>query len=319
MFRSAGLGGLLLLLCFAGPANAIVITGLGSYTGTPTAGGPDLTGVVELIINGDIGCSGTLLSDGYSILTAAHCITSSFGSALPTSTVVKFLGASVAVTDTVAAYFVDPSWTGTGSQGGDLAVLRLTNQAPSDATGYSLYTGAMPTSADVVAGYGLGGTGMTGGTTSFGTLLVGANEYVETGSAFETGWSSGLYVGEFYDPNLPSTNALGLVVDPTPYSAADEVDIAHGDSGGPSFYDGQLVGVHDLGICYGSTSCNMPPSVSSSNNSYFGELYADTSVAANATWIEGQEVPEPASAGLFGLGLAALAAFRFRSPSRKSR
>jgi len=173
-----------------------------------------------------------------------------------------------------------------------------------------------------MAGYGIGGTGETGGSTAFGTLRVGTNDYVETGKTFNSTWSAGLYVGEFYDDSsaltdLPgktynSTNALGSA-DPNPYDASDEVDISSGDSGGPSFYEDEIVGVHDLGICLGSSSCNMPPSLSSSNDSYFGEMYADTSVAANATWIDAQFVPEPASIVLFGLGLAILVAGKRRS------
>ena len=333
MLRLAGLGGLALFLCLASPVSAIVINGLSSYTGvvsgsSPNYDGVDLSGVVEILLNsngGTTGCTGSLLSGGFSILTAGHCVTKAYGGALPSSATVTFLGANGNVTDNVSAYFVDPSWTGTGSQGSDLAVLRLSAAAPSWAAEYSLYTGAMPSGSgayEVMAGYGIGGTGLTGGSTPFGTLQVGTNDYVERGKAFDSTWSAGLYVGEFYDgdPNLPdlpgksynSTNALGSA-DPNPYTATDEVDIASGDSGGPSFYDGEIVGIHDLGICLGSSACNTPPSVSSSNDSYFGEMYGDTSAAANATWIDAQLAPEPASVLLFGLGLIILVAAKRRS------
>ena len=325
VYPSAGLGGLALFLCLASPAGAIVVNGLNSYTGavsgsSPSYDGVDLSGVVEVLLNnGATGCTGSLLADGFSVLTAGHCITNAYGDALPFSGTVTFLGptgTSSNVTDHVSAYFVDPAWTGTGTQGGDLAVLRLSTAAPSWAAEYSLYTGSMPTGSgadEVMAGYGLGGTGLTGGSTPLGTLRVGTNDYVESGKAFDATWSAGLYVGEFYDPGLTSTNALGSIVDPNPYSAGDEVDIASGDSGGPSFYNGEIVGVHDLGICLGSGSCNVPPSVGSANNSYFGEMYGDTSASANATWIDEQLVPEPASFVLFGLGLAILVAGKRRS------
>jgi hypothetical protein len=322
MFRSAGLGGLLLVLCFASPVSAIVITDPSVYSGVVSASNPsydgvNLSGVVEVVIDGFIDCSGSLLSDGYSILTAGHCITSKYGRALPTSGVVTFMGPNGSVTDTVAAYYVDPAWTGTSTNGGDLAVLRLTNAAPSFATKYSLFMGATPAAPEVLAGYGLGGDGMDGAGTgqysSFGTLQVGTNEYFETGSYF--GWSNSLLLGQFYDASLSSTNAFSV---PDPYSSTDEVDIAPGDSGGPSFYDGELIGVHDIGICQGTDSCDMPPSVGDTLDSYFGEMYGDTSVAANATWIEDQEVPEPVTSSLLGLGLAVLAALRLRrAPSPK--
>jgi hypothetical protein len=316
MFRSAGLGGLLLALCFASQVSAIVIANPSVYSGVVSASNPsydgvNLSGVVEVVIDGFIDCSGSLLSNGDSILTAGHCIVSKYGRALPTSGVVTFMGPNGPVTDTVAAYYVDPAWSGTSTNGGDLAVLRLTNPAPSWATSYSLYTGPTPTGPEVMAGYGLGGDGMDGDGTGeyadFGTLQVGTNEYFENGSYF--GWSNSLLLGQFYDASISSTNAFGVA---DPYSSTDEVDIAPGDSGGPSFYDDELVGVHDIGICEGTDSCDMPPSVGDTLDSYFGEMYGDTSVAANATWIEDQEAPEPVSLSLLGLGLAVLAALRLR-------
>lgn len=337
MFRSAGLGGLALFLCLASPAGAIVINGLNGYSGgvswagnsPPEYDNVDLSGVVEILLdNGTVGCSGSLLSDGFSILTAGHCVTDQYGGALPSNATVVFLGPTGKVTDAVSAYFVDPAWTGNGASGGDLAVLRLSQEAPSWATEYSLYTGAMPATGDeVMAGYGIGGTGFTGGETPFGTLRVGTNEYVEDGAAFgdsvDQVWSTGLYVGEFYDPNLAYTNALNDQVDTVdldPYWAPDEVDISSGDSGGPSFYDGEIVGVHDLGICYTTTVIvnNVPTtectdSTGTSNESYFGDMYADTSTAANDAWIDAQLLPEPASFVLFGLGLAILVAAKRRS------
>jgi secreted trypsin-like serine protease len=322
MFRSAGLCGLLLLLCFANPVSAIVTTGSG-YTGvvsgaSPFLNGVNLSGVVELITNTGIGCSGSLLSDGFSILTAGHCVTDSYGAALPSSVSVTFLGPSGAVSETATSISVDPLWNGTSTQGNDLAILHLSQAAPAFATGYSIFMGAPTTAPDVIAGYGYSGTGSSGADSvdyPFGTLRAGANEYATTGSSF--GWSSNLLIGQFYDVNTLSSNALGIA---NPYSSLDEVDIAPGDSGGPTFYDGQIVGVHDLGICLGAVTCATPPSAGAANNSYFGELYGDTDAAASAVWIASQVAPEPASYGLLGMGLALMAAFRYRrSAARKPR
>ncbi len=128
---------------------------------------------------------------------------------------------------------------------------------------------------------------------------------------------------------MTSTNALcpkdwdtqsQSCADPNPYSGYDEVDISHGDSGGPSFYDGELIGVHDLGICFGSSSCDEPPAVNASNNSFFGDLFGDVSVPANATWIQAQETtPEPLSFLLVALGLGGLAWRRRRVTTRATR
>ncbi|MGA3096017.1 MAG: trypsin-like serine protease [Bryobacteraceae bacterium] len=322
MFRSAGLAGLLFLSLFSAPASAIVIASP-SYSAavsgsSPVVDGVDLSGVVELVTDGGVGCSGSLLSDGYSVLTAAHCVTSSYGASLPTSDTATFLGNPIP--DPVVAYSVDPAWTGNSTLGGDLAVLRLANPAP--VAGYSLYSGMLVTSPVLMAGYGYGGTGSTGGDPTdypFGTLRAGTNEYVENGSAPALGWSSSLLVGQFYESGYPDTNALGAAI---AYASSDEVDISFGDSGGPSFYDGEIIGVHDLLACQSAgqdTPCYTPPSINAADNSYFGEIYADTSVSDNAAWIQAQEVPEPVSSGLLGLGLAILAAIRFRSSAARLR
>jgi hypothetical protein len=55
--------------------------------------------------------------------------------------------------------------------------------------------------------------------------------------------------------------------------------------------------------------------VNANNNSYFGQLFADTSVAANIDWITAQTAPEPGTVLLFGTGLG-LIALRVRRRTR---
>ena len=69
---------LTLVSLFSVPLRAIlVVSGDGSsaiVAFNQVVDGVNLNGVVELETSGGIGCSGSLLSDGYSILTAGHCV-----------------------------------------------------------------------------------------------------------------------------------------------------------------------------------------------------------------------------------------------------
>lgn len=305
--------------------------------------GVNLSGVVEVssVIGGiTYDCSGSLLDNGKSILTAGHCVLSPAG-VRATSVTVSFYGpGNVFTSDSVSTFEVDPGFNGSNSTSGeDLAVLTLSKPAPSFAQEYGLYTGSITVTPLVIAGYGIGGTGTTGGCGNtvdpstcsslynFGKLRVGTNEYEATGAIL--GYSSNLLIGQFYkpgtgictynphDPNDPYTNGTTDALCVTdPYSAADEVGITPGDSGGPSFYDDEIVGVHDLGICLSASStspCEEPPSVGSADDAYFGEMFADTSVAANIGFIdEASGLPEPGTATLFICALIAAAGFRLR-------
>jgi hypothetical protein len=286
---------------FSGSLRAIVVaSGDGSsavVAFNQVVDGVNLNGVVEL----GTGCSGSLLSDGYSILTAAHCIASSL-----TSVDVYFPGPSGSVEYTATPYAVDPLFTGESTQGNDLAILRLNQAAPSSATRYSLYTGFFTTSIILLAGYGETGNGTTGVTGGFGTLRQGQNQYIGLGGDVFTGWSNDLLVGQFVeDSDIPN-----------------EVDIGPGDSGGPSFYNGQIIGVHDVVACISATDsgpCLDPPSQSPSLNSSFGQFFGDTSVSSAAAWIESEEeTPEPTSCSLVLLGLAVAGFLRCRTRRRPS-
>jgi hypothetical protein len=330
------------------PLNAIVVGGGNPnaapfvYTGQNDLfqGSFNLSGVA-LVGSNNGGCSGALLSDGISILTAGHCVSPGFGQPNYGNVSVVLLGPlntgpgtgdmeSMAVSQT----FVDPGWNGNAILGFDLAVLRLTNAAPSWATRYSLYTGLPTASPLIIAGFGVSGTGATGadGTTypQNGTLRAGTNTYVTDGSNSQFGFSSSMLLGQFYDASHPSTNAIpylgAQVLTSTPYTSSNLVDLAPGDSGGPSFFNGQIIGVHEIVACVADpinvNNCRQPPSTQAGVGSVFGEFFGDTSVAANASWIAAQEasqVPEPASMGLLLIGAAMMGAARARRARSRAR
>ena len=299
------------------PAAAIVIntgsdadvlnrgyTTAGGVLVPPMFGGIDLSGVVQVSVGNRL-CTGSLLPDGLSVLTAGHCVTASYGSDLWGAGNVNFLGPDGFVTTSVLSISVNPGWDGTGGHGGDLAVLRLDTYAPQFAARYSLYSGAPDfSSVNVLAGYGYGGTGETGydgGAWPYGTLRAGTNKYVITGTPI--GDSSRVLLGQVYNPNDSTTNVLQAF---SPYFASDAATVAPGDSGGPTFRAGQLVGVHDTIGCFSAPNGTSCQNGSPDPNSSWGQFFEDTSVSANYAWINQQVVPEPSTIGLFLAGAALL-------------
>lgn len=96
------------------PANHIVAAGTG------------LDGVVELIVDGQNLCTGTLLPTRRHILTAAHCIDGA------TSVDVNFDLAGGLQTFTVMAenLFVSPAFNGLPEFGSDIGIIELDVEAP---------------------------------------------------------------------------------------------------------------------------------------------------------------------------------------------
>ena len=149
-------------------------------------------------------------------------------------------------------------------------------------------------------------------------------------------WMSDLYVlpdGSIYvdvDPELFPDLGLDL----------EEVLIDGGDSGGGAFINGLLAGIHSFGVTLAGEYCDgilnpnpnnpldtagawnpeivNPSDVTCANDSTFGEIAGDTSVAYFYDWIMARlnlppvEVPAPATLGLFGFGLLALGLGRRR-------
>jgi hypothetical protein len=102
---------------FSGPLRAIVVAGGDPNSSSVVVGynqsvdGVNLSSVVE--VTSSIGsCSGSLLSDGSSILTAGHCVTSAYGSPIATNITVYFMGSSGMVAESVSNVQVDPGFTG---------------------------------------------------------------------------------------------------------------------------------------------------------------------------------------------------------------
>jgi len=203
----------------------------------------------------------------------------------------------------------------------DLAVIQLMNPAPADATSYSLNTGANDLGREVVlVGQGISGNGQGMDlnyppSESRQNRRKGLNDYdqIAANDSSHILWDfdSGRFVNNAFGTSL----GRGL----------DEVTIAGGDSGGPSFdfTTGLIVGVHSYVTCIGiGNSCFSPPdylATTDGPHGLFGELGADTRVSQFNSFLAPftTSAPEPATWAMMGAGcLALIGAARRRSRTR---
>jgi hypothetical protein len=328
------------------------IVGAGS-TGTVASGGnprylatqPFYSGVVTLIMNygaaGSFICSGTLLPDRVSILTAAHCVTEGPTLARPISTTVFFPdvtqdgvpaagGTNTVGTRSVTLYNVHPNYTGEVIDQNDIAVLRMDSAAPAAARSYGLFNPTGLTGGDFnVAGYGARSSvgGAAGANLGTGRLRQGLNRYdFRFGdSQFGGFWTdrdpSGenffgtaeiefSYISDF-DSGLAANDASCRLAGVFALGGAqfcnlgrgdDEVSTAGGDSGGPQFIDGQIAGFTSYGLSFGTGIGDIDTAL----NSSFGEFSGAVPVYIHTGFIEASMVPEPATVVLMLTGLAGI-------------
>jgi hypothetical protein len=299
---------------------------------------PQYSGVVALIMDeGAAGlfiCSGALLADRQSILTAGHCVSHGAGTDHPITTTAYFYNGgdpdqvvplnAAATAVAVTQYHVDPNYTGEVIDDNDIAVLRLASPAPAFAQSYDLYTGDPVGQIYNVAGYG--GRSDVGGAvgTDLGTgrLRQGDNTYDFTfgdpafGGFFDggpdgffgTADNQHVLVSDF-DDGLSANDASCILETQIFGEAATpqfcntglgalEVSTAPGDSGGPQFINGQISSVTSFGLTFGTQTGDIDEVL----NDTFGEFNGFTPVGTNLAFINGAMVPEPASWALLILG-----------------
>ena len=171
------------------------------------------SGTVALIMEYSNGsafiCSGSVMADGRSIATAAHCVSDGAGTANPVKTTVHFFNGNpdqravgvgnTSETRTVTAYFVHPEYTGEVIDQNDIAILRINKEAPASAQRYDLFTTNDLTGTQFnVAGHGTRSTtgGNNGNTPPFGArtgfLREGDNIY-------DYAWGDSRFQGFFTD------------------------------------------------------------------------------------------------------------------------
>lgn len=292
-------------------------------------------GVATLIMNyadGSFICSGTLLPNQRSILTAAHCV-SDGTKARPLSTTVHFYTGTDPDNVTwnqptfsynVSNYAVHSGYTGKVIDQNDIAVLTLDSLVDWSVQSHQLYEGEDLTGLNYnIAGYG--GRSDTGGDVGdnlgTGRLRQGQNRYdFRLGDAEFAGvWADILeepaeqieytYLSDFDNGQAANDLSCNIAVDglglapTTKYCdtglGADEVSSAGGDSGGPEFIDGKVASVTSFGLTFGTVWGDIAPGL----NSSFGEFNGFVPVSIHRDFINANAVPEPGTYALAGLGL----------------
>jgi len=249
--------------------------------------GQGADGVVQVLLNGQPDGTGSLLVQGGGryVLTAAHVAGDiATGLAFPAANIsVVFNLPTGNVTIGASQITVYPTWIPIPGQGGDIALITLSSPAPAAAQRFDIYRGSDELYKNFsVYGYGNGGVGMTGQDPvlyPYGTKRWGQNRFETLGTAL--GYSPDI-LGFDFDDGTDTHDAFGqlLGIHDTGLGPANEVDVAQGDSGGPTFINGLIAGVASFGVGIPATD------VDGVTDFGFGEAAFETRVSDYAPWID---------------------------------
>lgn len=211
------------------------------------------------------GCTGTLLSGGQDVLTAAHCVTGGSGTTVTASAVYSgFLNPSGGVTNIrSSAIYINPAYAGgtaadpNGSaiDEHDIAIIHLSRPADPWMTQYQLYFGDPIGHPTLFTGFGLTGNGITGGTvnTLFNDLIQGAGEPVRRVALNEwdltlsndattiyAGFSTPIMLSDFDDGTDANNTLCNFFGGPSnPYGVGSS-DFANVCNKGYGIYEGEI-------------------------------------------------------------------------------
>jgi Ca2+-binding RTX toxin-like protein len=260
----------------------------------PILPGAGFDGVVQVGTATGSG-SGSLLSTGRHILTAAHVVSGA------SSVTVTFAlpGRTESMTVPASGIHIHSSgWDGTFSTP-DLAVLDLPALAPPEAERYELYrTTDELDRVMTFYGYGLNGAGRYGIADDPTTPLVdesqnrfdgqkraGANRidiFADVNRAVNNN-----YLSFDFDNGMGTNDAYGRLLDlPGRGLGAAESIQSLGDSGGPGFIDGRIAGVGSW--AWFDSSGTPAIDIHPGRNFTFGEYGGYARVSTEATWIDRQ-------------------------------
>jgi hypothetical protein len=279
-------------------------------------------------------CSGTLLSGGLYVLTAAHCV-----DGMRDFSVQFGINSGVATTTRgVADAIVHEGWNGGLMRGNDIAILKL-DDVVTGIAGFGLHRQSAMGQSVLMMGYGTTAVASTTAAPAFTDLGHGhwgmntfdatSQQFMDAARAdgvpylFDTSNVDGEeYVADF-DSGLSVNNTLGRFTGlSSGLGGPVESLITGGDSGGGDFvWTGSqwlLTGVHSWGWEF--CEYRLTPSCDAvyGNSGSFGDLMGSTAVYSHADWISAVTgVPEPGTWALMALGLGAVAA-RARRPGARA-
>ena len=316
-----------------------LLTTRGDPAGFIVPPGTGYDGVADIIIDtpsGFIRGSGVLIQggNGQYILTAAHVVDHMVS--MGASSVFFDMPAPAGRTQVgIAAVYIQPQWDGTLQRdgnfmyGNDLAIIELAAPAPAGAEQYPLYRGSAEVGAvGTKLGYGRSGTGDQGEVIHSGTKRMGENLYDALADIFADEAYGNIFGQNHIDPPLAgaqlaydfdngvaANDAFGVFLKIYDLGVDREVLAAPGDSGGPTFINGQVAGITSYGMRMAYSDLLADPlgtsDIDGLLNSSYGEFAVDTRVAYYAPWVD-SVVPEPMTVTAMLLGLAGLGARSLR-------
>lgn len=221
-------------------------------------------------------CTGSLLADGKTVLTAAHCLNPGGATDPTTSISVHFFPTGpTPVTMAASSWTAHSQYSGAVIDQNDIAVIRLANTAASNISRYDIASSSGENSAFEFVGFGQKGSFGQGVSINAGFSLAhrkqGANLFdislgdarwngfwndpfaqtahvlladFDNGSEGPTSNDSMCWIGKFFSPlNTTECQSGGL--------GLNEAISGGGDSGGPGFIDGKIASVTSFGLTFG--------------------------------------------------------------------